>query len=114
MDTQPEQPAGEVNLPASASLILGVCSLLSFAIFWCGSYLTMVSMDAVFDDFIYGGLYGTGLLGLASLICGIIALVQIKKLSRNEKRNAITGIVLGGIECAVFLVLIVMIIRSRG
>lgn len=108
MNTQPEQPPPVINLVASASLILGVCSLLSFAIFWCGSYLTVVSMDAVFDDFIYGGLYGTGFLGLASLICGIIALVQIKKLARNEKGWAITGIVLGGIETAAFLVFLAM------
>lgn len=66
----------------------------------------------VLDVLVYGGLFGTGLLGLVCLICSIVALVQFKKLAGHRKGiwMAITGFVLGSIEWAVFLFLIAFII----
>jgi hypothetical protein len=118
MDTQPVQPAQKTSRLAITSLVLGVLSLFMFALSWFGAYGLIASMDAlpIWFVLIYGGRSGEGLIGIASLICGIIALVQIKKHDGRENGigMAITGIVLGSIECAVFLFLItIFIIGSR-
>jgi hypothetical protein len=114
MNTQLEQLARKTNQLARVSLVLGVCSILSFAMMWCGAATMANSMDALpmYDVLIYGGVFGTALLGLVCLICGIVALVQFKKLAGHGKGvwMAITGIVLGSIECAVFLLLIAFIL----
>jgi uncharacterized membrane protein HdeD (DUF308 family) len=69
-----ETPAVKNNSLATVSLVLGLAGILGF--------------------FLQGGVIAA-IIGIAAIMFGVIALIQIKKEGEKGKSNAIFGIILG-------------------
>jgi hypothetical protein len=107
-EPEPEQPVNKAKNLAIGSMVLGIfgmCfSTLNAFGYWlamsncggdgCGDFGVFFLLPMLFLDAVAGLL-----LGLAGLIPGMIAFHQITKETENGKALAITGIVLGTINC---------------
>ncbi|KAF0106299.1 MAG: RDD domain containing protein [Anaerolineaceae bacterium] len=106
---QPVPSSARNNKLATAGLVTGILALLSYCLSIVISFFQSLWLPII--------LMGSGaLLSLASLITGIIGLVQVNKSQGEQKGKgfAITGIVLGGLGVLAICILPIVVLTLLG